>query len=77
VKRLLANAATIGALMAVVIFGHITPGAADGTVHHRYDKHHAHVAYVEYVSGYGACRTGWWQTLRYGHVRPRWGTWCR
>jgi hypothetical protein len=22
------------------------------------------------------CRTGWWQTLRYGHVRPHWGTLC-
>ncbi len=74
-KRLLTNAATIGALTVVIILGHTTPGAADGSVPHRYYKHH--VAYVEYVPAYGACRTGWWQTLRYGHVRPYWGTWCR
>lgn len=23
------------------------------------------------------CRTGWWQTLRSGHVRPQWGMRCR
>jgi len=22
------------------------------------------------------CRVGWWQTLRYGHVRPRWARIC-
>jgi hypothetical protein len=24
----------------------------------------------------GACSVGWWQTLRYGHVRPQWGVRC-
>jgi hypothetical protein len=24
----------------------------------------------------GACSVGWWQTLRYGHVRPEWGLRC-
>jgi hypothetical protein len=23
-----------------------------------------------------ACSVGWWQTLRYGHVRPVWGVRC-
>jgi hypothetical protein len=23
-----------------------------------------------------ACSLGWWQTLRYGHVRPVWGVRC-
>jgi hypothetical protein len=23
-----------------------------------------------------SCHIGWWQTLRYGHVRPHWGTIC-
>lgn len=23
------------------------------------------------------CRLGWWQTLRFGHVRPSWGIRCR
>jgi hypothetical protein len=35
------------------------------------------VAYVDTtVPSSTLCRTGWWQTLRYGHVRPRWGTIC-
>jgi hypothetical protein len=24
----------------------------------------------------GGCSVGWWQTLRYGHVRPQWGVRC-
>jgi hypothetical protein len=36
-----------------------------------------HVAYVDSTTSAGMpCRTGWWQTFRYGHVRPRWGTLC-
>jgi hypothetical protein len=39
-------------------------------------KRHARVIYVERDHPYD-CRTGWWQTWRYGHEWPRWGTWCR
>jgi hypothetical protein len=28
------------------------------------------------IPGNIPCRTGWWQTLRYGHVRSHWGTVC-
>jgi hypothetical protein len=78
VKRILTTAAAIWALTFVILLAQIAPGAADGCVRRDHYRHrHSHVAYVEYVSNYGACRVGWWQTLRYGHVRPRWGTWCR
>jgi hypothetical protein len=34
-------------------------------------------AYIEATVPINApCRVGWWQTLRYGHVRPHWGTVC-
>jgi hypothetical protein len=23
------------------------------------------------------CRIGWWQTVQFGHVRPRWAMRCR
>ncbi len=29
----------------------------------------------DYAYG-GVCSEGWWQTLRYGHVRPQWGIRC-
>src|SRR5262249_9560721 len=73
VRRTLINVARIWALTLVIVVAHVIPGAADGVVHHYRHKHHRHVAYVEYAPPYDACRTGWWQTLRYGHVRPLWG----
>jgi hypothetical protein len=75
-KRLLTVAASIVVLSSAnLVLQSATVRAADlANGHHR---RHPHVAYVEYLQGYGPCRTGWWQTLRYGHVRPRWGTWCR
>jgi hypothetical protein len=77
VKRLVTQAVAIGALTSAILLGHVAPGAADGSEHYRHYRHHSHVAYVETVADYGSCRTGWWQTLRYGHVRPVWGSWCR
>jgi hypothetical protein len=35
-------------------------------------KRHHRIALVEPWP----CQAGWWQTLRYGHVRPRWGMRC-
>ncbi len=74
-KRHVTYAAALGALTLAILVAQVAPGSADGVAHRHYYRHR--VAYVEYVPDYGACRTGWWQTLRYGHVRPRWGTWCR
>jgi hypothetical protein len=35
------------------------------------------VAYTDAATDHYLCRLGWWQTLRYGHVRPQWGIRCR
>jgi hypothetical protein len=51
----------------------IASDAAGRIVHY---GHRARVAYFNYAPDYSACRIGWWQTLRYGHVRPAWGEWC-
>lgn len=66
----------IGAFASATLLAWSTPGLADGWHWHHHYKHHAHLAYVEYAPD-NECRVGWWQTLRYGHVRPRWGAWCR
>jgi hypothetical protein len=39
--------------------------------------HHRRLAWDEAAVSYQECYTGWWQTLSFGHVRPRWGTYCR
>jgi hypothetical protein len=77
VKRWLMQACAICVLASVGFLAQIAPGVADGWDQQHHYRHHAHVAYVDYLPDYSACRTGWWQTLRYGHVRPVWGTWCR
>lgn len=69
------KSAVIGAATCATLLVQIAPGFAEGW-HHRY-KHRAHFAYVQYAPDYNACRVGWWQTLRYGHVRPHWSVWCR
>lgn len=76
-SRIVTRSAAICAATGIFLSAHIGTGLADGDaskiVHH---KHHAYVAY-DYGPDYGPCRIGWWQTLRYGHVRPAWGEWCR
>ena len=76
-KRIVTQAAAIWALALVILLVHIAPGAADGVAYRHNHRRHAHVTYAEFTPDYGTCRVGWWQTLRYGHVRPVWGTWCR
>jgi hypothetical protein len=79
VKRILIAAAAIFALVCTILFAQIAPGSAhEWSPRHHYKHHrHGHMVYAAYVADYGACRVGWWQTLRYGHVRPVWGAWCR
>jgi hypothetical protein len=36
-----------------------------------------HVAEAAVLEDYRGCDAGWWQTLRFGHVRPYWGLRCR
>lgn len=61
------------AICAVVLAGLIVPdvASADGYrwKHKRYHR-------IASVGPWPACEVGWWQTLRYGHVRPRWGMRC-
>jgi hypothetical protein len=77
-KRILTAAPALLVLVCIIMVVQTAPGAADewGARHHYWHHHYARLAYANYT-GYGACRVGWWQTLRYGHVRPVWASWCR
>ena len=76
-KKILISTTTICAVIAGLFLIQIAPAMADEWGPHHHFRHHRHLAYVEYVPESGACRVGWWQTLRYGHVRPHWAVWCR
>ena len=68
-KRLLVFLLVLTALTVA----HFDPVMADG--YHR--PYRYRVAYAGLDPSYdGACSVGWWQTLRYGHVRPSWGVRC-
>jgi hypothetical protein len=77
VKRLLAQVSAICAVTFALLCLQVDIGSADGWAHYHHYRHHAHVAYVEPDPYDGGWRIGWCQTLRYGHVKPRWGEWCR
>ncbi len=72
-RRFLAQLFALCALLVVLVLAHIGPASANGSLHRHYHRHHSHLAYVPYRE----CRAGWWQSLYYGHVRPRWEVWCR
>jgi hypothetical protein len=63
-------------LVVLVVLTALTqfdPVMADGY----YRPYRHRVAYAGPDPAYdGACSVGWWQTLRYGHVRPSWGVRC-
>ncbi len=62
--------------LAALTLAQFDPVLADGFYRH-YRHHAARVAYAAPDMAYGnACSEGWWQTLRYGHVRPQWGVRC-
>jgi hypothetical protein len=78
VRRVLTKAAAVGALALLMLSARIVPSTADDwSYYHRYYRNPAGVAYVQAVPDYSACRTGWWQSVRYGHVRPHWAMFCR
>jgi hypothetical protein len=59
------------ALMALM--AQFDPVMADGY----YRPSRYRVAYSRLDPAYnGTCSVGWWQTLRFGHVRPSWGVRC-
>jgi hypothetical protein len=76
VRRVLTKAAAVGALALLTLSARIVPSMADDWYDHHY-KNPAGVAYVQAVPDYSACRIGWWQSVRYGHVRPHWAVFCR
>jgi hypothetical protein len=73
VKRFLAFLLVLAALTLAAF----DPGMADGYVRQYRHRHGVRVAYAGPDLAYeSACSVGWWQTLRYGHVRPQWGVRC-
>ena len=76
-KRILTLTPAIVVLASATLLVNAKPAAADGWEHRHHYGHYARIAYADYGPYSGSCRTGWWQTLRYGHVRPVWGSWCR
>ncbi len=75
-KRVGALIAVIGVAMIFVL------GSVAGALAHPWNSRdgyarHMRVAYADMATSYAGCRVGWWQTLAYGHVRPRWGSVCR
>ena len=75
-KKILINAALFCALITGLVPIQTAPGAADEWGPRPHAKRHLHLSYAAYGAEPGLCRVGWWQTLRYGHVRPAWGEWC-
>jgi hypothetical protein len=69
-KRYLALTCTLLALSLVDLA--VANTYADG-LSPRYKRDHYRVADFED----NHCRLGWWQTLRFGRVHPRWGIRCR
>jgi hypothetical protein len=60
-------------VLTTLTLAQFDPAMADGYYRHYRQR----VAYAGPDPAYGsACSEGWWQTLRYGHVRPQWGVRC-
>jgi hypothetical protein len=80
VKTRLTQAAIVLSVATFAIFARTGDAPADEWGWHHHRHHHAHyvrVGYVEPAPYYPSCRVGWWQTLRYGRVRPQWAEFCR
>jgi hypothetical protein len=78
VKDCLSQTCATCALVFVLILASIGAVAAHDPIHrYRHHTRHTHAAYADPVPNYRECRAGWWQSLYYGHVRPRWEVWCR
>jgi hypothetical protein len=73
VKRLSAILLAILLALAALMPAQLDPAMADGF----YRQYRHRVAYAAPDAAYeNICSAGWWQTLRYGHVRPQWGIRC-
>jgi hypothetical protein len=61
------------AICIVVLAALTTPDLASANGY-RWKDHRRHR--IVWIETWSACEFGWWQTLRYGHVRPRGGMRC-
>jgi hypothetical protein len=61
------------AICILVLAGLAAPDLASANGYRWKHQRYYRVAWVE---PWPACEFGWWQTLRYGHVRPRGGWRC-
>ncbi len=80
IKRGILLTAMVAVASALGFFGALSAASADGMPakpRHHHHRHYYKTVMQEADAGYLACRTGWWQTVRDGHVRPHWGTYCR
>jgi hypothetical protein len=63
-------------LLAALTLGQHNSVMAD-EIHRQHRHHPLRFAFAEPDLTYGnSCSVGWWQTMRYGHVRPYWGVRC-
>jgi|HubBroStandDraft_5_1064220.scaffolds.fasta_scaffold348863_2 hypothetical protein len=80
-KRILISLSVACAVATSILFTQTATGSAQDIVYDHLVRHHRHhniqTAYLLPSDELGNCRIGWWQTLRYGHVHPRWAVWCR
>ena len=61
------------AIGILVLAALTTPDLASANGYRWKDHRRHRIVWIETRS---ACEFGWWQTLRYGHVRPRGGVRC-
>ncbi len=60
--------------LAALIVATLQIGPVVAAIPHQH-LNRRHIAYSEVATDSYPCRLGWWQSFRYGHVRPQWG--CR
>ena len=66
-------------LLALAAFLTVTLAQTEPALAGRYQrfyKHHVSVGYTNETRADDFCRVGWWQSLRYGQVRPYWAVRC-
>ena len=72
-KRASASLLALAALLTVTLAQ--TEQALAGRYQRHY-QHHVGVAYTDETRADRFCRVGWWQSLRFGQVRPYWAVRC-
>lgn len=68
---------SIVAAITIILAGNVAPADADGRRKSVRRPPVNQISWNHHVPRYEYCRVGWWQTLKYGKVRPRWAMLCR